>query len=58
MEPVGPCVKCGKTVYCRDGFLDGVTFRGSLYCHSCFDEHDADGQPQAPKPPSDAKSPG
>ena len=37
MEPVGPCIVCKKTVYCRDGFLDGITEQGKLYCHDCFD---------------------
>ncbi|MCP3030879.1 hypothetical protein LF817_05935 [Halobacillus sp. A1] len=35
-EPVGPCVSCGKTVYCKDGFLDGViTHDRSLLCTIC-----------------------
>ncbi|MUV37654.1 hypothetical protein JNUCC1_01460 [Lentibacillus sp. JNUCC-1] len=39
-EEVGVCVSCGKTVYCRDGFLDGVvTENHELYCFECVDEN-------------------
>lgn len=38
-EVVGQCVRCKKTVYCRDGFLDGVVSAAKdLYCHACYDE--------------------
>lgn len=39
MEVVGVCTSCQKTVYCRDGFLDGVVSDDKkLYCHSCFEK--------------------
>jgi hypothetical protein len=36
MELVGVCVTCGASIYCKDGFLDGVTDHGRLYCHGCY----------------------
>lgn len=37
-EIVGQCKRCEKTVYCRDGFLDGVVNDiKELYCHSCYE---------------------
>lgn len=42
MELVGKCVGCGKNVYCRDGFLDGmVSDDKQLFCHRCFAEEQA-----------------
>lgn len=39
MELVGPCTVCGKDIYCKSGFLDGVTDENSrLYCHDCYAE--------------------
>lgn len=35
MELVGTCSKCGTSIFCRDGFLDGVVDNGTLYCHDC-----------------------
>lgn len=37
-EVVGTCIRCGKTVYCADGFLDGVYDEKDLYCHPCWEE--------------------
>ncbi|MBM7679336.1 hypothetical protein [Gracilibacillus alcaliphilus] len=34
-EYVGVCVTCGKKVWCRSGFLEGVYIDGELYCHTC-----------------------
>jgi len=34
-ELIGPCVNCGKDVYCRDGFLEGVYMNGKLLCNKC-----------------------
>lgn len=34
-EYVGRCNKCGKEVYCRDGFLEGVHEDGRLHCFDC-----------------------
>jgi hypothetical protein len=35
-EQVGQCVKCNKTIYCLDGFLDGIVTEDKiLYCFSC-----------------------
>ncbi len=47
MELVGVCVICGISVYCRDGFLDGVTDKGSLYCHDCYPNAADKGTPGA-----------
>jgi len=37
MDLVGNCTVCQKAVYCKGGFLDGVTENHTLYCHSCFE---------------------
>jgi hypothetical protein len=38
-EKVGTCVGCRKTIYCLDGFLDGViTEEKILFCYSCLKE--------------------
>ena len=34
-EEVGHCVECDKTIYCKDGFLDGVHHKGKIYCWQC-----------------------
>ncbi|WP_194841994.1 hypothetical protein [Gracilibacillus salitolerans] len=34
-EKVGHCTECDKTVYCEDGFLDGVHHEGELFCWKC-----------------------
>lgn len=50
MELVGVCVTCQKTIYCRDGFLDGVVDDDKqLYCHACFEEKEAKNQGAAAK---------
>ncbi|WP_176224019.1 hypothetical protein [Thalassobacillus devorans] len=35
-ELVGECSRCGKKVYCEDGFLDGVYENKKLYCNDCY----------------------
>ncbi len=51
MEWIGSCCSCGKAVYCRDGFLDGVLDdEQRLFCHSCYAEHEE-------KPPEKTKKP-
>jgi len=38
-EPVGHCSKCGTSIYCKDGFLDGVVNEDqTLVCFDCRDE--------------------
>lgn len=38
-ELVGQCRDCGKDVYCRDGFLDGVVQENSsVLCFACDSE--------------------
>ncbi|WP_269431568.1 hypothetical protein [Bacillus sp. SA1-12] len=38
-EKVGKCSVCHKTIYCLDGFLNGViTDDKILYCFSCSKE--------------------
>jgi hypothetical protein len=35
-EIVGSCEKCGKKIYCLDGFLNGVhTKEGKVLCFEC-----------------------
>jgi hypothetical protein len=35
-EPVGSCRRCGKTVYCDNGFLEGVVLNeGGVICLEC-----------------------
>jgi hypothetical protein len=42
-ELVGHCRKCGKEIYCRDGFLDGIVLKDkSLICFDCDDEEKED----------------
>lgn len=38
LELIGPCSNCGKDVFCRDGFLDGIYLDGKLVCRECADE--------------------
>lgn len=42
-EQIGECTNCQKLVYCLNGFLDGVSWNGQLYCFTCFEKHE--GQP-------------
>ncbi|WP_196493860.1 hypothetical protein [Ornithinibacillus caprae] len=37
-ELVGECEKCGKEVYCENGFLNGVHESGELFCQECSSE--------------------
>ncbi|WP_281279548.1 hypothetical protein [Aquibacillus sediminis] len=37
-EQVGSCSECGKSVYCLEGFLNGVIEEGRLYCFTCADQ--------------------
>ncbi|WP_199868544.1 hypothetical protein [Virgibacillus senegalensis] len=34
-EIIGKCSECEKTVYCRDGFFDGIQYEGKLICPDC-----------------------
>ncbi|WP_200865939.1 hypothetical protein [Thalassobacillus devorans] len=36
-ELVGNCSKCGKNVYCEDGFLNGYYENKQLYCNDCYE---------------------
>lgn len=45
MDLVGNCTVCGKPLYCKGGFFDGITDQGKLYCGACFEEHTS----EAPK---------
>lgn len=37
-ELVGACTMCGKAIYCREGFLDGVVLEDkSLVCFECLE---------------------
>ncbi|MFG6147032.1 hypothetical protein [Halobacillus sp. B23F22_1] len=38
IELVGTCADCGKAVYCKDGFLDGVIDENQhLLCNRCVE---------------------
>lgn len=37
-EFIGLCSICGKEIFCRDGFLDGVYIDGKLICFECEKE--------------------
>jgi hypothetical protein len=40
-EEVGRCTKCGKTIFCLDGFLNGVIdANGQLECFPCSEEEE------------------
>jgi hypothetical protein len=40
-EEVGRCIKCGKTIFCLDGFLNGVVgTNGQITCFSCTQKED------------------
>ena len=43
-ELIGPCSNCGKDIYCRDGFLDGVYVKGELLCFDCAAEQEKEEQ--------------
>jgi hypothetical protein len=35
-ELVGNCIKCGKEIFCLDGFFNGVLLKGNtIYCFDC-----------------------
>ncbi len=38
LELIGICSNCGKEIYCRDGFLDGVYIEGELFCFNCAEK--------------------
>ncbi|MBM7605556.1 hypothetical protein JOC75_003579 [Metabacillus crassostreae] len=40
VEKVGVCLKCNKTVYCIDGFLNGVVNDAQVYCFECLEDED------------------
>ncbi|MBP1964407.1 alpha-D-ribose 1-methylphosphonate 5-phosphate C-P lyase [Paenibacillus aceris] len=38
-EFVGTCKTCGKQIFCREGFLDGVVLEDkSLICFACLEQ--------------------
>ncbi|KKB36462.1 hypothetical protein [Bacillus thermotolerans] len=37
-EKVGTCKNCGRTLYCMDGFFNGVKEDGATYCFECAEE--------------------
>ncbi|WP_197090995.1 hypothetical protein [Bacillus sp. FJAT-27231] len=41
-EPVGTCKKCGKALYCLDGFFNGVKESGAVFCFDCSEEEEKD----------------
>lgn len=59
MDLVGNCRVCGKPVYCKGGFLDGVSENGGLYCHSCFEaEQSGEAGGQSVERSADTDKPG
>lgn len=41
-ERVGTCEKCGKALYCLDGFFNGVKENGSVFCFECVEKEKGD----------------
>ncbi|MBB6454768.1 hypothetical protein HNQ94_003257 [Salirhabdus euzebyi] len=39
-EFLGNCSVCGKAIYCRNGFFDGATEDGHLYCFDCVEQNE------------------
>lgn len=39
VELIGCCSDCNKKIYCRDGFLDGVTDGKTLLCFDCVNKN-------------------
>lgn len=37
-ELIGLCTNCGKQVFCREGFLEGIHADGKLYCLECAEK--------------------
>jgi hypothetical protein len=38
-ELVGYCTKCGKEIFCLDGFFNGVHLDGNqIYCFDCVEK--------------------
>jgi len=37
-ELVGKCQKCEASIYCLDGFLNGIIIKQLIYCFSCYEE--------------------
>lgn len=53
MELVGNCSVCQTAVYCKGGFLDGVSENHSLYCHSCYEALEKEPTPGSGGPATD-----
>lgn len=48
-EKVGKCTACGRSIYCENGFLNGVNSEErKLYCFACY-EGWQEGQRQSDK---------
>jgi hypothetical protein len=42
-ERVGSCTQCKKSIYCLDGFLDGVISENQkLYCFPCYERSEVE----------------
>lgn len=39
-ERVGTCANCGKTLYCLDGFFNGVKEKGRILCFECKEKEE------------------
>lgn len=46
-EKVGVCNKCGKVLYCLDGFFNGVKEKEGIFCFACAEEEQKDEQPDS-----------
>ncbi|MDC3416571.1 hypothetical protein [Aquibacillus salsiterrae] len=40
MELVGNCERCGRKVFCENGFLNGVNENNQLFCFPCSESSD------------------
>ncbi|WP_268963932.1 hypothetical protein [Pseudalkalibacillus berkeleyi] len=42
-EYIGKCYVCNASIFCLDGFLNGVqTDKGEILCFNCAKENEAD----------------
>ncbi|MFK2825676.1 hypothetical protein QYG89_08280 [Bacillus sp. B190/17] len=43
-ERVGVCDRCGKGLYCLDGFFNGIKEGGKIFCFECGEKEEQDEQ--------------
>ncbi|WLD94894.1 hypothetical protein [Alkalihalobacillus sp. AL-G] len=37
-EYIGTCKECQKSIYCLDGFLNGIVLKDGILCFECHEE--------------------